>query len=40
MHAGLGTIAGGGLVRMSPGWSTTMADIDRAVEAVAAIASA
>jgi cysteine desulfurase family protein len=40
MHVVMGTIAGGGLVRMSPGWSTTIVDIDRAVEAVAAIASA
>ncbi len=40
MHAALGTQAGGGLVRLSLGWSTTETDVDRAVEAIGAIAAA
>ncbi|MCC6492203.1 MAG: aminotransferase class V-fold PLP-dependent enzyme [Pirellulales bacterium] len=40
MHEALGTTALGGAVRMSPGWSTSPADIDRTLEAVAAIAGA
>jgi cysteine desulfurase/selenocysteine lyase len=40
MHAALGTLPRGGTVRFSVGWSTTPADIDRTLEAVAAIASA
>jgi cysteine desulfurase/selenocysteine lyase len=40
MHAALGTIAQGGLVRLSPGWATTPVEINRALEAIAAIASA
>jgi len=40
MHAALGTIDQGGLVRLSPGWATTAAEINRALEAIAAIASA
>ena len=40
MHAALGTLPRGGTVRFSCGWSTTIADIDRAIEAVAAIAGA
>jgi cysteine desulfurase / selenocysteine lyase len=40
MHAALGTIDRGGLVRLSPGWSTTDADIDRTLTAIAAIAFA
>jgi cysteine desulfurase/selenocysteine lyase len=40
MHVAFGTIAYGGLVRLSPGWSTTVAEIDRALEAIAAVASA
>jgi selenocysteine lyase/cysteine desulfurase len=40
MHKALGTDTLGGLVRFSPGWSTTSEEIDQAVEAVAAIASA
>jgi cysteine desulfurase family protein len=38
MHAALGTLPRGGTVRFSVGWSTSAADIDRAIEAVAAIA--
>jgi cysteine desulfurase family protein len=40
MHDVLGTTRLGGLVRLSVGWSTTELEIDRAVEAVAAIAGA
>jgi cysteine desulfurase family protein len=40
MHKALGTDKLGGLVRVSPGWSTTVADADQAIEAIAAIASA
>jgi cysteine desulfurase family protein len=39
MHAALGTLAAGGLVRLSCGWSTTAADIDRTLEAIAAISA-
>lgn len=38
MHAALGTIDRGGLVRLSPGWSTTMEQIDKALAAIEAIA--
>jgi len=40
MHAALGTLASGGLVRLSPGWSTSDVDVDRVLEAIAAIARA
>jgi selenocysteine lyase/cysteine desulfurase len=40
LHAALRTVARGGLVRFSCGWSTTEGDVDRALEAVAAIAGA
>jgi selenocysteine lyase/cysteine desulfurase len=40
MHAALRTVARGGTVRFSCGWSTTEAEVDRALEAVAAIAGA
>jgi cysteine desulfurase family protein len=42
MHEALGTLAGGGTVRLSPGWSTTAADINTAIaviEQAAAVAS-
>ena len=39
MHAQLGTADSGGLIRLSPGWSTTSADIDTVLEAVATVAS-
>lgn len=38
MHAVLGTLPRGGTVRFSMGWSTTRNEIDRTLEAVAAIA--
>jgi cysteine desulfurase family protein len=40
MHAQLKTVTRGGTVRFSCGWSTTEAEVDRALEAVAAIAGA
>ena len=40
MHAALGTDLSGGLVRLSPGWATTNEEIDQALSAIAAIASA
>jgi selenocysteine lyase/cysteine desulfurase len=40
MHAALGTLPRGGTVRFSIGWSTTAKDIERTIEAVAAIAGA
>lgn len=40
MHEALGTLAAGGLVRLSVGWSTTKEEIDRTLEAVAALANA
>jgi cysteine desulfurase family protein len=40
MHAALGTLERGGLVRLSCGWSTTANDVDRALEAIAALAGA
>jgi len=40
MHAALGTVAQGGLVRLSCGWATTAAEVDKALEAIAAIATA
>jgi len=39
LHAALGTAALGGLVRFSPGWSTTAAEIDQTLAAITAIAS-
>jgi len=40
MHAALGTLESGGLVRLSLGWATTEADVDRALDAIGAIAGA
>jgi hypothetical protein len=40
MHAALGTLPRGGTVRLSCGWSTMAADVDRTLEAVGAIADA
>jgi selenocysteine lyase/cysteine desulfurase len=40
MHAALGTDATGGLVRFSPGWATTKAEIDTTLDAIAALAAA
>lgn len=40
MHEALGTLAGGGLVRISVGWSTSEDQINRTVEAIAALAGA
>jgi len=39
MHAALGTSSSSGLVRFSPGWATTAAEIDTTLEAVAVLAS-
>jgi cysteine desulfurase family protein len=39
MHQALGTASQGGLVRLSPGWSTTPAEIDIAVELIRSLAS-
>jgi hypothetical protein len=39
MHEALGTLAGGGLVRISVGWSTSEDQINRTVEAIAALAT-
>ena len=39
MHKAIGTDELGGLVRLSPGWSTTAAEIDQALDAIAALAS-
>ncbi len=39
-HETIGTHAGGGTVRMSPGYFTTEAEIDRALEGVAAVVGA
>ena len=39
MHAALGTAQTGGTVRFSPGWKTTTAEIDTALEAIATLAS-
>jgi cysteine desulfurase family protein len=38
IHQALGTANAGGLVRFSPGWSTSLEDVDAAVAAVAALA--
>ncbi len=38
MHAALGTTAGGGTLRLSPGYSTTLEEIDLAVTAIQEIA--
>jgi cysteine desulfurase/selenocysteine lyase len=40
MHEALGTLATGGTVRLSPGWSTTTAEIDLALVAIAQAANA
>jgi selenocysteine lyase/cysteine desulfurase len=40
MHAALGSLPSGGLVRLSCGWATTGGDVDRAIEAIATIAAA
>ncbi|MGI9428664.1 MAG: aminotransferase class V-fold PLP-dependent enzyme [Bythopirellula sp.] len=40
MHAALGTDALGGLVRFSPGWATTQAEINTTLDAIAALAAA
>ncbi len=40
IHGSLGTRASGGLVRMSPGWSTTPDQIDRVLEAAGQLAGA
>jgi cysteine desulfurase family protein len=40
MHESLGTTAGGGTLRLSPGFSTTLEDIDRAVGALQEIENA
>ena len=37
MHAALGTDGMGGLVRFSPGWATTKADIDTTLDAIATL---
>jgi cysteine desulfurase/selenocysteine lyase len=39
MHAALGSDRAGGLIRFSPGWATTTAQIEQALEGVAALAS-
>jgi cysteine desulfurase family protein len=39
MHVALGTAAGGGTVRLSPGFSTTLEEIDAAVAAVQEVAT-
>jgi cysteine desulfurase / selenocysteine lyase len=39
MHEALGTLSSGGTVRLSPGWSTTLEEIDFAVAAIAQAAS-
>lgn len=39
MHQALGTDKLGGLVRLSPGWSTTASEIEQAIDAIAALAS-
>jgi len=38
MHQALGTLAGGGTLRLSLGWSTTQEEIDQTVQALAALA--
>lgn len=40
MHSALGTTSLGGAVRISPGWSTAVADVDLAIELVAGLAQA
>jgi cysteine desulfurase family protein len=40
MHEALGTLATGGLVRLSVGWSTTEQEVDQALEAIAVLAAA
>ena len=37
MHAALGTLEQGGTVRLSPGWATTPAEIERTLETVSAV---
>ncbi len=39
MHTALGTANTGGTIRFSPGWSTTAAEIDTTLEAIAALAA-
>jgi cysteine desulfurase family protein len=39
MHAALGTTAGGGTLRLSPGFATTLAEIDAVAEALEEVAS-
>jgi len=39
MHEALGTAQSGGLVRLSPGWATTTAEIDQTLEAISALAA-
>ncbi len=39
-HAALGSDRSGGLIRLSPGWATTDEEIDQALSAIAALASA
>ncbi len=39
MHESLGTGASGGTVRLSPGWATTLEEIDATLKAIAEIAS-
>lgn len=39
IHKALGSAEQGGLVRFSPGWSTTAEEIDQAIEAIASLAS-
>ena len=39
MHVALGTDQSGGLVRFSPGWATTAAEIDQTVAAIVALAA-
>jgi len=40
MHEALGTLEHGGTVRLSPGWATTEAEIDCALELIATLAAA
>jgi selenocysteine lyase/cysteine desulfurase len=40
MHQALGTFDAGGLVRMSVGWATTVAEIDEVLDVASAVAGA
>lgn len=40
MHAALGSAKSGGLIRLSPGWTTTNEDIDQTLATIAALATA